>query len=48
MYGMTRMDRQPRGFLDRAGDGVDVREIQPRMIALRVEIQRQRDEIHVA
>ena len=45
---MARMDGQARGLLHFARDGIDVREIEPGMNALRVEIERERHQVHVA
>ena len=42
------MDRQLVAVLHRARDFVDVGEVEPRMDALRVEIERERHEVDVA
>jgi len=45
---VTRVDGQAVAVLDDASDRVDLRQVDPRVDALRVEVQRQRDQIDVA
>ena len=45
---VARVHRQLRAFLDRACDAVDIRKIEPRIDALRVEVQGERDQIDVS
>ncbi len=45
---MARVHRQLRTVFARARHVVDVREVQPRIDALRVQVERQRDQVHVA
>ncbi|CAM5322131.1 hypothetical protein SSTU70S_05177 [Stutzerimonas stutzeri] len=46
--GMARMDRQLIAFLDHLAHGIDVGEVQLRIDALGVEVQRHGDEVDVA
>ena len=45
--GVARVDRQLRAVLVAAGDGVDVGKVELRIDALRIKIERQRDEVDV-
>ncbi len=46
--GMTGMNRQGIAMFDRAHNGTQLRKIKLRIDALRIKIQRQRDEIDIA
>ena len=46
--GMARVNGQARGLLHLARDGVDVGEIEAGVNALRIEIERQVDQVHIA